>query len=131
MIKEEYKYSDITEKIIGCCMTVHNTLGLGFPEYIYQRALEIEIRKQKLNFVREKVMPIYYDNIEIGNRRVDFLVEDKIMLELKAIFQLDNIHFSQTMNYIETYKLEIGLLINFGNSKLEFKRLVSKKNLSE
>lgn len=124
MIKAEYKYSDITERIIGCAMKVHNILGNGFQEVIYQRALAIELEKAKLLFTRELEIPIYYDEVEIGTRRVDFLIDEKIMVELKAIAVLDKVHLAQTLNYLEAYKLEIGLLINFGSTRLEFKRLI-------
>jgi len=124
MIKEEYKYSDITEKIIGCAMKVHNTLGNGFQEVIYQRALAIELEMARLVYVRELEMPIYYEGAEIGTRRVDFLIEEKIMVELKAVTLLEKVHLAQALNYLEAYKLEIGLLINFGNTRLEFKRLI-------
>lgn len=131
MIKEEYKYSDITQKIIGCAMKVHNTLGNGFQEVIYQRALAIEMNKQGLAFVREMEMPIFYENEEIGTRRVDFFVEGKIMVELKALTELEKVHLAQALNYLEAYKMEIGLLINFGNTKLEFKRLTLQKKLEQ
>ena len=131
MIKEEYKYSDITQKIIGCAMKVHNTLGNGFQEVIYQRALAIEMNKQGLAFVREMEMPIFYENEEIGTRRVDFFVEGKIMVELKALTELEKVHLAQALNYLEAYKMEIGLLINFGNTKLEFKRLNLQKKLEQ
>jgi GxxExxY protein len=131
MIKEEYKYSEITAKIIGCAMKVHSTLGNGFQEVIYQRALEIEMAKQNLNFEREKEMYIYYDSYEIGTRRVDFLVEEKIMVELKAITQLEKVHLAQALNYLEAYKMEVGLLINFGCTKLQFKRLTLHDKLAQ
>ena len=131
MIKEEYKYSDITQNIIGCAMKVHNTLGNGFQEVIYQRALAIEMSKQRLSFVREMEMPIFYENEEIGTRRVDFFVEDKIMVEIKAITQLEKVHLAQALNYLEAYKMEIGMLFNFGNTKLEFKRLTLQKKLEQ
>ena len=131
MIKEEYKYSDTTQKIIGCAMKVHNTLGNGFQEVIYQRALAIEMSKQGLNFQREMEMPIYYETESIGTRRVDFFVEEKIMVELKAITQLEKVHLAQALNYLEAYKMEIGLLINFGNTKLEFKRLTHEKKFKQ
>ena len=124
MIKPEYKYSDITEKIIGSCMKVHNTLGNGFQEVIYQRALAIELDKINLPYEREVEMPIFYDERNIGTRRVDFLIDEKISVELKAVATLDNIHLAQALNYIEAFKIEIGMLINFGNTKLEFKRLI-------
>jgi len=124
MIKEEYKYSDITSKVIGCAMKVHTALGNGFQEVIYQRALDIEMRKAGLVFARELEMPIFYDNQEIGTRRVDFFVENKVMVELKAITQLEKVHLAQALNYLEAYKMEIGLLINFGDTSLKFHRII-------
>ena len=127
MIKQEYKYSELTSKIIGCAMTVHKSLGNGFQEVIYQRALEIEMRLEKLTFNREFEMPIFYREQHIGTRRVDFLVENNISVELKAITKLEDVHFAQAINYLEAYNLEIGLLINFGENSLNFKRLTNKK----
>ena len=123
----ELKYADITEKIIKCAMKVHNTLGNGFQEVIYQRALKIEMTKNDISFSREFEMPILYDGIHIGTRRVDFLVQEIISVELKAVIQLENVHLAQAMNYLEAYNLEIGLLINFGSNSLQFKRLTNKK----
>ncbi len=125
-IKKEYKYSELTSKIIGCAMKVHSTLGNGFQEVIYQRALAIEMTKQGLSFVREMEMPIYYDEQQIGTRRVDFFVEDKIMVELKALIELEDVHLAQAINYLEAYNMEIGLLINFGSKSLQFKRVQNK-----
>ena len=127
MIKEEFKYSEITSRIIGCAIIVHTELGNGFQEVIYQRALEIEMTITGLNFKREFEMPIFYRNQHIGTRRVDFLVEDVISVELKAITKLEDVHFAQAINYLEAYNLEIGLLINFGEQSLVFKRLTNKK----
>jgi GxxExxY protein len=107
---------------------VHATLGRGFQEVIYQRALAIEMSKQGLSFQRELEMQIYYDGIEIGTRRVDFLVEDKVMVEIKALTQLENVHMAQAINYLEAYQLEIALLINFGAKSLEFRRLIKNLN---
>jgi len=121
------KYAEITEKIIGCALTVHNTLGNGFQELIYQRCLEIEMTKQGLGFARELEMPIYYDGIAVGGRRVDFFVENAIMVELKALINLDDVHLAQAMNYLEAYKMEVGLLINFGARSLQFKRVHNNK----
>lgn len=126
MIKEEYKYSELTSKIIGCAMTVHSELGNGFQEVIYQRALEIEMADQGIAFSREYEMPVYYKKQQIGTRRVDFLVEGFISVELKAIIQLEDVHLAQAINYLEAYDLEIGLLINFGAKSLQFKRLTNK-----
>ena len=117
------KYEEITHKIIGAAMKVHSVLGNGFQEVIYQRALAIEMEKQGLGFKRELEMGIYYDGIDIGTRRVDFFVEDQIMVELKALIKLEDVHLAQAMNYCQAYKLPIGLLINFGAKSLEFKRV--------
>lgn len=114
----------ITHKIIGCAMKVHSSLGNGFQEVIYQRCLAIEMEKQGLNFEREKSMPIYYYDIKVGTRRVDFLVEQKISVELKAIIQLEDVHLAQALNYMEAFNLTEGLLINFGSRRLQFKRLI-------
>lgn len=122
------KYSEVTEKIIGCSFKVHSALGNGFQEVIYQRALEIEMKKCELDFQREFEMSVYYDGYNIGSRRVDFLVAQTISVELKAIIQLQDVHLAQAMNYLEAYNLEIGLLINFGAKSLEFKRLTNKKH---
>jgi GxxExxY protein len=127
MINEQYKYSELTSKIIGCAMTVHKTLGNGFQEVIYQRALEIEMRLAGISFTREHEMPIFYRDEPIGTRRVDFLVEGLISVELKAITKLEDVHLAQAINYLEAYNLEIGLLINFGETSLNFKRLTNKK----
>ncbi|MBL8006966.1 MAG: GxxExxY protein [Ignavibacteria bacterium] len=127
MINEQYKYSELTSRIIGCAMTVHTTLGNGFQEVIYQRALEIEMHLIGIEFIREYEMPIYYRDERIGTRRVDFLVNDIISVELKAIIKLENVHFAQAINYLEAYNLEIGLLVNFGETSLNFKRLTNKK----
>lgn len=131
MNKTNYMYGDITEKIIGCAMKVHNKLGAGFQEVIYQRALAIEMNKIGLNFQRELEMDIHYDNEIIGTRRTDFLVEEKIIVELKAIKELDESHWAQTINYLKVYGYEIGLLLNFGGKKLEFRRFIhTHKTLS-
>jgi GxxExxY protein len=127
---DSYKYSDITKKIIGCAMKVHNVLGNGFQEVIYQRALAIEMEKQGLSFLREKEMSIFYDGIDIGTRRVDFFVENKIMVELKALTALEDVHMAQAINYLEAYAMEVGLLINFGAKSLQLKRLVNSQKLN-
>jgi len=127
MIEKEMKYADLTGKIIGCAMEVHNELGNGFQEVIYQRALEIEMTNQFIHVKREFTMQIYYKKENIGSRRVDFLVDDKISVELKAIIQLEDVHLAQAINYLEAYNLEVGLLINFGARSLQFKRLINSK----
>lgn len=123
----EYKYSDITEKILRAAMNVHSVLGNGFQEVIYQRALEIEFRLLRIEYGREVSIPVFYKGELIGERRVDFLVEGKISVELKALVQLDNVHLSQGKNYLEAFNLEVGLLINFGANSLEWKRLYNNK----
>lgn len=127
MIKETYKYSELTSSIIGCSMTVHKMLGNGFQEVIYQRALAIEMNLSGIEFSREFEMPIFYREEQIGTRRVDFLVEGIISVELKAMTKLEDVHLAQAINYLEAYNLEIGLLINFGENSLNFKRLTNKK----
>ncbi len=127
MIKEQYKYSDITAKIIGCTMEVHKILGNGFQEVIYQRALEKELILTGLSFQREFEMPIFYKDEQIGARRVDFLVGQVVSIELKAITVLEDVHLAQAINYLEAYNLEIGMLINFEAKSLQFKRLINSK----
>jgi GxxExxY protein len=117
------KYEDVTGKIIGCAMKVHSTLGNGFQEVIYQRALAIEMEMKGLSYQREMEMDIYYEGVNIGTRRVDFFVEGNIMVELKALIKLEDVHLAQAMNYCQAYSLPIGLLINFGAKSLEFKRV--------
>lgn len=112
-------------------MEVHKALGNGFQEVIYQRSLELEFEIQRLNFFREFEMPIYYKQKQVGTRRADFLVEDKISVELKAVIKLEDVHLAQAINYLEAYNLEVGLLINFGSKSLEFKRVVNSKYKAE
>ena len=118
---------ELTYKIIGCAMKVHNILGNGFQEVIYQRCLAIELGKQGVHFLREKPMPIYYDDIAVGKRRADFIVENTVLIELKAVIKLVDAHLAQGLNYLEAYKIEKGLLINFGSPSLEIKRLFRKQ----
>ena len=127
MINKNYKYSELTGRIIGCAMRVHSALGNGFQEVIYQRAMVIEMGDEGIEFSREHEMPVYYKNQHIGTRRVDFLVEEKISVELKALINLEDVHLAQAINYLEAYDLEVGLLINFGARSLEYRRLVNGK----
>ena len=112
---EKYKHSELTSKIIGCAMEVRKMLGNGFQEVIYQRALEIEMQLQGPKFAREFEMPIFYRGENIGSRRVDFFVDEKVMVELKAVVKLEDVHLAQAINYLEAYKMEVGLLLNFGS----------------
>jgi len=122
-------YEELTKKIIGCAMEVHKRSGNGFQKVIYQRALGMEMNVAGLAFTREMEMPIYYREEQIGTRRVDFFVEGKIMVELKALIKLEDVHLAQAMNYLEAYKMGIGLLLNFGSKSLEFKRIHNNKLL--
>jgi GxxExxY protein len=117
----------LTHKIIGCAMRVHSSLGSGFQELIYQRAMEVELSYENIVFIAEKEMPIYYRDVKIGTRRVDLFIENLIMVELKAIIQLEDVHLAQAINYLEAYNMQTGLLINFGSQSLTFKRLYNKK----
>lgn len=143
MEERKYLHGEITEKIIACALKVHTTLGNGFTpflnfifgsregyavqEVIYQRALEIEFQNHNLNFKREFSMKVFYNNHQIGTRRVDFLINGCVSLEIKAAKELESVHFAQAQNYLEAYNLEVGLLVNFGEKSLRFKRLENKK----
>ena len=119
--------NELTGKIIGCAMEVHNQMGNGFQEVVYQRALAIEFRLQGLSFVREMEMDLQYKGEHIGTRRVDFFVEELVMVEIKAIEKLENVHKAQAINYCEAYNIADGLLINFGAQSLQFHRVYNKK----
>ena len=127
IINENYPLSELTGKIIGCAMEVHRIMGNGFQETVYQRCMAIEMANQNIEFSREYEMDLTYKGISVGTRRVDFFVEGQIMLELKAVSNLEDVHLAQAINYLEAYGLNVGLLINFGNTSLQFKR-VSKPN---
>ena len=124
MINTNFPESELTGKIIGCAMEVHKYLGNGFQEVVYQRCLAIEMTRQGIAFSREHEMEIFYKGEQVGLRRVDFFVEDKMMVELKAVIQLEDVHLAQAINYLEAYGMKIGLLINFGNTSLQFKRVM-------
>jgi len=126
-VESQLKHEEITRRIIGCAMRVHTELGNGFQELVYQRALEIEMSLSDIAFEREKAMSIYYKGMAIAERRVDFFVEQLIMVEIKAIIELEDVHLAQAINYLEAYNAEIGLLINFGSKSLTFKRLLNRK----
>ena len=120
-----YAYSDVTGAVIGCAFEVHSILGTGFQEVVYQRALAVEMESRGLSFAREWEMPIFYKERQVGTRRVDFLVDEKVVVELKAIGELEKVHLAQAINYLEAFRLEVGLLLNFGAAKLEFRRVVN------
>ena len=123
----EGKYKELTGHVIGCAMEVHKILGCGFQEKIYQRALYYEMCQQQIMSVREYDMDILYKEEKVGNRRVYFLVEGLIAVEIKALSQLEPLHLAQAINYLEAFQLEVGLLLNFGSARLEFKRIVNPK----
>lgn len=125
---DQYLHAEITRKVIGCAMKVHATLGNGFQEVIYQRSLAIEMHDSGLNFAREIEMPLFYKDNEVGTRRADFLVEQKVLVELKAITEITPVHHAQIINYLNAYKLNIGLLINFGEKSLVYKRFIKSEN---
>ena len=124
MINEKYLLSNVTERVIGCAMRVHSSLGSGFPEVIYQRALALELEAGGVLFSRETAHPIFYRDVRIGSRIVDFLIQDQLLLELKATSELTDAHFSQIINYLTAFKLEVGLLINFGQKSLQYRRFI-------
>ena len=127
---EKYPLSELTGNIIKCALEVHKYLGNGFQEVIYQRALAIEFARQNVEYEREFEMPLYYKGEHIGTRRVDFFVEGKVMVEIKAVIKLQDVHLAQAINYLEAYQMEVGLLINFGSKSLDFKRVMNKKSKS-
>lgn len=127
MINDKYKYSELTSAIIGAAIEVHTLLGSGFQEVIYQRGLSHELDLRNINHAREVEMDVMYKGVQIGKRRVDFLINEFISVEIKAISKLENVHFAQAINYLEAYNLEVGLLINFGEMKLKFHRLANAK----
>lgn len=126
-MKSKEEIDKLTHKIIGCAMAVHNALGNGFQEVIYQRALAIEMEAQSISFARELEMDIFYREVQIGTRRVDFFVEDAVMVEIKAVLELEGSHKAQAINYCEAYHIADGLLINFGSTSLQFHRVFNKK----
>ena len=125
---ENRDLNQITYKINGCAMKVHNTLGNGFQEVIYQRCLAIELENAGLGYVREQAQTIYYEGVEVGTRRADFIVENEVMVEIKALTNLENVHLAQAKNYLVAYQLPVGLLINFGATSLQFKKIYHSKS---
>ena len=120
---------DLTYQIIGCAMKVHNTLGIGFQEVIYQRCLAIEMERAGLDFGREVEQSIYYEGMVVGSRRADFVVANQVVVELKALISLEDVHIAQAKNYVVAYDFEVGLLLNFGSRSLEVKRLFNDKKI--
>jgi GxxExxY protein len=127
MEAKDYPYSDITEKIIGCAMKVHSYFGLGFPEIIYKRGLMLEFDKVGLRYNNEVEKDIWYHNQLIGKRRLDLIVEEKVLIELKAVAEVDDKTFNQITNYLNVFDIEVGLLLNFGMKSLQFKRFANTR----
>ena len=123
IMQNKYLYSDITDKIIRCFYNVFDELGAGFLESIYVKALIIELKNIGLNIESEKEIKVNYKGTIIGNFRADIVVEDKVIIEIKAISALNSQHEAQLLNYLKATGIRIGLLVNFGN-KLEFKRRI-------
>jgi GxxExxY protein len=123
-----YKTIDeLTHRVIGCAMEVHRQMGNGFQEVVYQRALSIELNLNNISYERELEMPLEYKGHAVGSRRVDFFIEDALMVEIKALVQIEGVHKAQAINYCEAYKIADGLLINFGAQSLQFHRLYNRK----
>lgn len=117
-------HNELTKAVIGCAMRVHTTLGNGFPEIIYQRSLAIELERSGMQFEQEIHLPVYYLDKEVGARRVDFLVDQRVVVELKALTEITPLHYAQIINYLKAYRLEVGLLLNFGEVSLKYKRFL-------
>ena len=127
MLSTQLQHGNITQLIIGCAMKVHNFYGHGFPENIYHRSIIIELENLGLRFKSEMEKDIFYNGVYIGKRRLDLLVEEKVLVEIKAIKEIDNSYYKQVLNYLKVFDLEVGLLINFGADSLQFKRLIRTK----
>ncbi len=128
MAVQDLKYKDLTEKIIGCAMKVHRYFGSGFPEVVYKRALIIELRRIGISCLEEVERDIIYDDKVIHKRRLDLLVEDFVLVELKSLKEVDNSEMNQVLNYLKVFKIEVGLLLNFGAPSLFFKRYIHTIN---
>ena len=130
MINEKYIHSDITSEILNIAFEVHKTIGTGFVESVYLRSMIVEFGLRKIEADSEIELPIYYKGIRVGSRRADLLIKKKVIVELKAITELNDIHLAQAINYLEAFNLEVGLLINFGSKSLQYKRVMNPKLLN-
>lgn len=128
---EEHLYSDLTYRIIGAAMTVHSTLGPGHPEEIYQKALEYELQDSKIPFESQKTVSVTYKGSQVGLRYLDFLIDEKVILEIKSVNQIELLHEWQVLSYFAATPYEVALLINFGKPKLEYKRMLPSKKILE
>ena len=123
-MKISNELNELCYKIIGICMEVHNTVGPGFPEEYYQKALEIEFANNKVRFELQNPLPMLYKGTQIGINYLDFLIEEKIILEIKSVRSLDNVHLWQALKYVQVSGLDVALLVNFGQTKLQYKRVL-------
>ena len=129
MIKEEYIHSDITAEILGVAFEVHKIIGTGFVELVYQKAMIVECGLRNIETSSEIELPVFYKNVKVGSRRADLMVKNKVIVELKAVTELNDTHLAQAINYLEAFNLEVGLLINFGSKSLQYKRVIHPKLL--
>ena len=127
VVNKEYTFSKETDLVLKCAMKVHSEIGDGFQEVIYQRALADEMNNVSLRFNKEKEFPVFYQGSKVGSRSADFVVFDKILVELKSIDELEQRHYSQALNYLKAFGLEVGLLINFGAPSLQWKRVIATR----
>ena len=119
------QYNRLTDKIIGIAINVHKQLGPGFVERIYQKALVHEFNNNKINFEYEKQIKVKYKNIELGLQQIDFLIDDKVIVETKSVFEINDINVAQILSYLKTYERGVGLILNFAKPRLEIKRVVN------
>jgi GxxExxY protein len=131
MIKQEYIHSDITAEILGAAFEVHKTIGTGFVESVYQKAMIVECGIRSIETESEIELPVFYKSVKVGSRRADLLIKKKVVVELKAVTELNDTHLAQAINYLEAFNLEVGLLINFGSKSLQYKRVIHPKLLTQ
>lgn len=131
MIKQEYIHSDITAEILGAAFEVHKTIGTGFVESVYQKAMLVECGIRKIDAESEIELPVFYKQVKVGSRRADLLIKKKVVVELKAVTELNDVHLAQAINYLEAFNLEVGLLINFGSKSLQYKRVIHPKLINQ
>jgi len=131
MIQFTKEINDLTYKIIGACMKVHNGIGPGFPEEYYQNALVYEFTKQDIPFEAQKPLIVYYEDVQVGISFLDFLIDDIVILEIKSLAALNNVHKYQVMKYFASSEYSVGLLVNFGAERLQYERLVPPEKIQK
>ena len=130
MVRDVAYYNSLTEQIIGCAYSVANVLGEGFLEKVYENALAHELEKTGLKVSRQESVKVFYDGIVVGDYFVDLIVDEEIIIELKAVKNIDNSHLAQCINYLKATGKKLALLINFGNSRVQVKRVINTKQVS-